>query len=295
MHKSLFIGLIGALVLFAWCDGGMASAKEEREIVRKDGILLVAFGTTVPQGAKAYDGVEAKVRAAFPEAQIQWALTSKTVRTKLIQRGTQAESPESALARMMESGVTHLAVLSLHVSAGQEYHDLVRTVHGFHGMADGFQRIEISRPLLASYEDLERVAKGMLAHAPKKRGGAEGVLLMGHGNSDHPADTVYAAMAYVLRSLEARAFIATVEGRPNLDDALRDVRAQGVKKLYLMPLMTIAGVHARDDMAGDEPDSWKSRLDKKGIASEPVLAGIAEYPEVVEVWLEHLKAAHGRL
>ena len=48
----------------------------------------------------------------------------------------------------------------------------------------------------------------------------------------------------------------------------------------------------RNDMAGDEPDSWKSMLKKEGIESVPVLVGTAEIPEIVAIWMEHVKAAY---
>jgi sirohydrochlorin cobaltochelatase len=38
-------------------------------------------------------------------------------------------------------------------------------------------------------------------------------------------------------------------------------------------------------------DVWKSILSKNGLACEVVLKGTAEYPEIVDVWLEHLHAA----
>jgi sirohydrochlorin cobaltochelatase len=53
--------------------------------------------------------------------------------------------------------------------------------------------------------------------------------------------------------------------------------------------MSVAGDHARNDMAGPEEDSWKSILEKEGITCEPVLKGMAEYPEFVEMWVDHLK------
>jgi sirohydrochlorin cobaltochelatase len=53
----------------------------------------------------------------------------------------------------------------------------------------------------------------------------------------------------------------------------------------------VAGDHAMNDMAGDEPDSWKSQLTKAGIESVPVLKGLAEFNPIVDLWLENLKIA----
>ncbi len=56
-----------------------------------------------------------------------------------------------------------------------------------------------------------------------------------------------------------------------------------------MPFMSVAGDHARNDMAGDEDDSWKIILKKAGIKCVPVLKGTAEYDEIVDIWVAHLK------
>jgi hypothetical protein len=44
-----------------------------------------------------------------------------------------------------------------------------------------------------------------------------------------------------------------------------------------MPFMSGAGDHAKNDMAGDEDDSWKSILTEAGIDCVPLLKGTAEF------------------
>ena len=66
---------------------------------------------------------------------------------------------------------------------------------------------------------------------------------------------------------------------------------KGITKTYLVPLMTVAGDHALNDMAGEEPDSWKSQLTKIDIESVPVLKGLAEFEPIVELWLDNLRAS----
>ena len=56
-----------------------------------------------------------------------------------------------------------------------------------------------------------------------------------------------------------------------------------------MPFMSVAGDHARNDMAGDEDDSWKSILTKAGIKCVPVLKGSAEFDNIVDIWVDHLE------
>jgi sirohydrochlorin cobaltochelatase len=64
-----------------------------------------------------------------------------------------------------------------------------------------------------------------------------------------------------------------------------------VKKAYLLPFMAVAGDHARNDMAGEEEDSWQSILKAKGIQPVPVLRGVAESDAVAGIWIGHLKEA----
>ncbi|MDZ7664130.1 MAG: sirohydrochlorin cobaltochelatase [Desulfotignum sp.] len=53
--------------------------------------------------------------------------------------------------------------------------------------------------------------------------------------------------------------------------------------------MSVAGDHAKNDMASDEEDSWKSILSAAGIQCHTVLKGTAEYDGFVDIWLSHLE------
>ena len=84
-------------------------------------------------------------------------------------------------------------------------------------------------------------------------------------------------------------FVGTVEGAPEIGDVKAMLQAKKIKTAYLMPFMSVAGDHARNDMAGDEDDSWKSILTAAGINCVPVLKGTAEYNGIVDIWVDHLK------
>ena len=56
-----------------------------------------------------------------------------------------------------------------------------------------------------------------------------------------------------------------------------------------MPYMSVAGDHAQNDMAGDEPGSWKSQLEAAGFTVKPVLKGLAEFDAIDAIWINHLK------
>jgi sirohydrochlorin cobaltochelatase len=255
----------------------------------KKAILLAAFGTTVPEAQKALEQVEAQTKKAFPGMEVRWAYTSSIVRKKLAANGKVFDSPETALAKLMDDGFTHVGVLSLHTIPGQEFHDLLQNVHLFSQMTGGFEKALVAWPLLSSHVDMERVAKAMIKQIPASRKPQDAVLLMGHGNEHHPADAAYPAMNQVIQGIDENIYVGTVEGYPSLDDILPELAKKKIKKVYLMPFMAVAGDHARNDMAGNEPDSWKSILEKEGYTCEVIIKGTGEYPEVVDVWLDHLR------
>ena len=57
--------------------------------------------------------------------------------------------------------------------------------------------------------------------------------------------------------------------------------------------MSVAGDHARNDMAGAAEDAWVSVLTREGIECVPVLKGTAEFDQFVDIWVDHLGGALG--
>ena len=55
--------------------------------------------------------------------------------------------------------------------------------------------------------------------------------------------------------------------------------------------MVVAGDHAMNDMAGEEEDSWKSRLEAEGYEVTCVLKGLGEYKGIQKLYAEHAQNA----
>uniref|UniRef100_A0A831ZZ13 Sirohydrochlorin cobaltochelatase n=1 Tax=Desulfacinum infernum TaxID=35837 RepID=A0A831ZZ13_9BACT len=291
-HPAVFLGVF---VLWAVLCGGFgvekALAKHGAAQEAKRAILVVAFGTSVPEAQKAYDAIDKRLGEAFPGVERRWAYTSGIIRKKLRSQGTAVDSPETALAKLMEDGFTHVAVLSLHVIPGAEFHDLYMNARLFTQMSGGFKKVTFAMPLLSSSEDMADVARAVTAAVPRERRPDEAVVFMGHGSEHHPADAFYTAMDALFQKQDRNLFLATVDGSPRFEDVLPVLESRKITKAYLIPFMVVAGDHARNDMAGDEADSWKSRLAAKGIAAVPVFRGMGEIPDVVDVWIRHLRSA----
>ena len=94
-------------------------AKKEQKV----GILLVAFGSSKTSAQISFENIDKQVKATYPDIPVRWAYTSHIIRRKLAKQGKYLDSPEIALAKMMDEGFTHVAVQSLHTIAGSEYHE----------------------------------------------------------------------------------------------------------------------------------------------------------------------------
>lgn len=290
MKMKVLLNIVGTACLCLLLSAQVQAQGHGQAKPVKKGILLVAFGSSYPQAQAAFENIGAEVEKAFPGVPVRWAYTSKIIRHKLAKEGTQLDSAAMALARMMDEDFTHVAVQSLHTIGGAEFHDLHSIVNGFESMAGGFQKILLGYPLLAASHDLEAVREAMLANIPDERAADEAVIFMDHG-THHPSNAFYQAMAYEFQHKDANVYVGTVEGAPSLEDILVELEAKGTDTVWLMPFMSVAGDHVRNDMAGDEPDSWTSILAEAGIETETVLKGTAEFDNVVAIWLDHLKGA----
>jgi sirohydrochlorin cobaltochelatase len=292
--RNLKLTLLLAPALCATSLLGHASASDSEGQAQR-GILLVTFGSSYPEAQVAFDRIDAMAHERWPDTPIYWAYTSDFIRKKLLKRGEVHDAPLAAMAKMHDAGIDEVAVQSLHVIAGVEYEEVVGAVDAFQSTNLAFDRVAIGRPLLASAEDLYSVADLILAEAAESRGPDEALILMGHGSGEHPADLTYLAAASVFNKRDATAFLGTVEGHPTFDDLLADLNVAGIKRAALMPFMSVAGDHARNDLAGDEPDSWKTQLEAAGIECSVIMRGMGEMPEVVNQWLDHLEVALNEL
>ena len=258
-------------------------------------ILLVTFGTSVPSAQAAFVNIEKRVKVAFPDSEIRWAYTSKMIRKKLAKSGTLIDSPETALARLMDDGYSKVVVQSLHMIPGAEFHELCANAKLFGQMSGGFEKVLVSNPLLVGDDVMEQVIKAIVGKVvPKERKPEEAIILMGHG-THHPSDAIYSALMYKMQKMDGNMYIGTIAGNPTFSEVKDMLLQKGIKKAYLLPFMTVAGEHAMKDMAGDEANSWKSQLAKEGIESVPVFKGLAEFNPIVDFWIENLKTAMARV
>jgi len=89
----------------------------------------------------------------------------------------------------------------------------------------------------------------------------------------------------------AAVYVATVEGTPSFEEAEAAILRSGARHVLLAPLMVVAGDHAHNDLAGEDEDSWKSRLESAGCRTTVIDAGLGELPAIRRLYVAHARRA----
>jgi sirohydrochlorin cobaltochelatase len=139
-------------------------------------------------------------------------------------------------------------------------------------------------------DDIHKLAKSLDGDIQKTKETGSALLYMGHGNEYFPSSGAYLEFVDVMNTLypEIKTYIATVEGFPTLETAIRQMKNDKITKVLLKPLMTVAGDHTLNDMAGAEPDSMKSILVKNGFQVTTIIEGLGEQDGFADVFVDHL-------
>ncbi len=255
----------------------------------KKGILVVSFGTTYNDTRKVtIDAVEQAIADDNSDAAVYRAWTSGFIIRKIEKRdGVHINTVEEALEQMISDGITELTVQPTHIINGYENEKMHHQIISY---SDRFSSIRIGTPLLTTIEDAIGCIDALRQEFSFVQED-EAVLFMGHG-SGHHSNFVYPAMNYLFhdQGLE-NFFLGTVEGYPELESCLKDLKQLQPKKIHLAPFMLVAGDHANNDLAGDEEDSWKSVLEKEGFTVEAHLRGLGERDHIRQLYVKHASEA----
>lgn len=260
----------------------------------RTGILLVAFGSSREEAHISLRRFEDMTRERFPGLPVRWAFSSGVVRSKLADKGKKTDSASKALEKMWFEKYRRVAVQSLHVIPGDEYHELLHVAESFRAESRIFDSLTVGGPLISTPGDVARTADAVFKHIPEDRSPAEAVVLMGHGTW-HPGDSAYDLLFDELQSRDENVLVATMDGSLTIEGVRDRLKAKGVKKAHLMALLAVAGRHVQKDMCGQGPDSWVSVLESSGIECSCVPHGTAGYPDFAQIWLDHLEKALAEL
>jgi sirohydrochlorin cobaltochelatase len=315
-------------------------AEQKAKSGKKEAVLLIAFGSTWNNAFLAFDKTIEAYEKAFPNADVYISFSSDIC----INRASIGENvddngnivrrdyyePRYLLHAIGAAKYSKIYVQSLQVIPGEEFAAVVAAVkkfmnNGYVGNAhldDAYlaklsedEAIRFGMPLLSSVdEDVPAVAKEL--NALYKNEAAQGaVAFMGHGNPDSydtfKANVRYTQLEDALQAYSTSYFVGTVDMPENYkQDVLDRMKKKGIDngKIFLHALMSIAGDHAHNDMAGEgsdywdaeapesEDNSWFEYFKNNGYdASVPKTGlhplGLLELEGVRNIWIKHTKEA----
>ncbi len=238
----------------------------------KKAMAVVAFGTTYSQTyEKCIAPLIKGAQERYPDLEVKEGFTSRIIQRLLRKRGIHIQLEEEVVNDLVQDDFEIIYIQPLHLLTGHEYNKLK------------LDQTVLGDPLFANQDDIRRFADVMAFEADE----GEVYLLMGHG-TDHQADWIYQALEEEYRKRGQRVVIATLEGSRLLEDVQGELRRLEAKKVILQPLMLVAGDHAENDMASDDPDSWKSYLEGQGYEVEVVMKGLGEYSQVRDLFYEKM-------
>ena len=261
-----------------------------QNLPNKDAMVVMSFGTTYKDTrAKTIDATVDAIKAAHPNTKVVTAFTSHIIRDRIQQKeGITYPTPEEALAELKKDGYTRVALASLDVIPGMEY-NYDAAVYNLY--KDNFKKMTLGTSLMYwmgqenQTDQVIETLKAVQSQFPKL-GKEDALLIMAHGTPD-PSNAYYSVIQDRIHTLGMKnVFIYTVEGTPNLEQVIPQLKLHGIKHVTLMPFMMVAGDHANNDMAGAEPDSHKSILEKEGFKVDTYLHGLGENPNIRNLFVE---------
>lgn len=283
-------------------------------------VLLVTFGSTYDLPKETYEKQVDFFKKAFPNSDHFISYTSRTIINRMQARGEIFLPPALWLQSFLKKEYKNVYVQSLHVIPGEEF-TLLRDAYVKKEYNTQLIDLNIPRnpavlgdPLLASEESIERVAKILVDdHAEHLKAG-DAVAFMGHGNPEESYkyanqkyyDVQHAMQIYAKEKYgNPHVYVATVDFDEMLFPYLQAELNKDFEKpgrIHLQPLMSIAGDHAFNDMAGEdteedgvkiplEEQSWKLQLEAMGWKVEAHMKGLGDYDGINQIYLDHLKSA----
>ncbi len=313
-----FIAPLFALLLL-FTSPAMAGHGSEQGPAKK-AVVLTAFGTSYPEALKSILNIKQRVERAVPGVPVRLAFTSNIIRKIWQERqGDKAwqkanpdvpeevlyvKTPLATIADLQNDGYRDITVQSLHVFAGEEFHDTLVMVSGLRSIKamkakfSPFARLALGRPALGMpgvehpyTDDIAAAVKTLKADVNEARKMDAALVYMGHGN-DFFSTGIYAEFQKDMQDeYDWPVIVACVEGFPQFDHVLADLKTSGKKKVLLKPFMVVAGDHASNDMAGGEDDSWKVMLTKAGYRVKTELRGLGCMDAWADLYVSHLKDA----
>jgi len=245
-------------------------------------IVLTAFGTTA-RAFSTYEKMDAVFKEEFPEHDIIWAYSSRRVKSALKKENhLNLKDPGEVLAELHQQGHPWAVLQSLHLISGKELHRLAAQRHHVD------MHVSLGLPLLSSPRDYQEVARALAPVIPENE--TQAIIVVGHGTA-HPSWTSYFALESILKkAYGSRLFTGVLEGFPAMEETLDRVLKKGFKKVCIIPLLLVTGVHFIKDLTQEEA-SWQKTFERHHIEVNVVSHGVGNLDGISRIFSRHIRDA----
>lgn len=291
-----------------------------RKQVNKKAILLAHFGTSYPAALVSLDNIKKQVQQQFPEIETRICFTSNRIRTiwssrrkspeRWFDQGVSeeimyAQSFLGAIGNLQDQNYRTVIVQPTHVYHGEQYEDLQSYIRALQSIRTvkrawaPFEEVVLSRPTLGTYgighsytDDIREVVRALGPDIMKAKNLDASLVYVGHGN-DFFSSGAFFETQKVARDIYPATdiHIGMVEGYPGIEEIVKTLKKDSVKKVMLKPFMITAGDHAHNDMNNQEPDSWRSRIESLGIHVDVVMDGLGSNDDFAQIFARRIQEA----
>jgi len=257
----------------------------------KPAIVIATFGTS--SRAKApLEIFQLELEKQLPDYEIFWAYSSN-----IICRKKNLPSLQTALAQVETAGFRKAIVQPLHIFPGTEYQQMAETCEYFPGL-----RVFLSETLLHRWDFVKQTLAVVEQEFLPPEEGFNILALHGTPLTADPVNIVYLGLEKLVTDLYPNVLAASIEGVPDPDAVMTAIKRKNIaskyKKVRIIPMMYLAGMHAEDDLMGSDDDSWRTILENMGFVvdcpmveynKENYFKGLAYYPEVISFFMDRLQ------
>lgn len=253
----------------------------------KKGIIIVSFGTSEVLGLKQnIENINNKIKKEFKEDyQTLNAFTSKFIIKKLKEKSNICVlNFNEALDKFYNDGISDIIVLPLYILPGGQYEGVKGVLDEY---KEKFSSIKIAKPLLSGEkEDFENVILAIKDYLPKNKD----VVLVGHGTKDKYHKFYKILEDNFHKKQMKNIHVGTLEGGKENRELAKELKALGVKNVYIAPFLIVCGSHVVKDINREENEnSWRNVFKDQGFNVEVSLKSLGEYDEILDLYVKKIK------
>ena len=253
-------------------------------------IVISAFGTS-SRAQAPLEIFQKELEKQFPDHETFWAYSSE-----IICRKKNLPSLQETLAQVEAAGFRKAVVQPLHIFPGTEYQQMAETCEYFPGL-----RVFLSETLLHRWNFVKETLTEVESEFLAEDEGLNILALHGTPLCSDPVNIVYLGLEKLVADRYPNVLAASIEGVPDHEAVMAAIKRRDLysryKKVKIIPMMYVAGMHAEEDLMGKK-NSWSTALKNMGFSvecsmiryqNEEFFKGLAYYPKIISFFMERLQ------